>query len=81
MTVDINTDVFKMAAKFKNKRTLISTMRAQYRVFAIFAPPLVSHWSLLKKRINQNKTNGYLYLAKLFPPSLSLQTTPAAPNN
>ncbi len=35
-----------MAAKLKEKRTRITTVRGQYLSFAIFPTHLISHWSL-----------------------------------
>jgi hypothetical protein len=34
----------KMAAKLRDKRS-INTMRVKNRAFAIFPPPVISHWS------------------------------------
>ncbi len=42
---------FKMAARFKNKRTSIITVRDQYLTFAMFPAPLTSRWSLPLKSV------------------------------
>ncbi len=39
-----------MAAKLKDKRTSITTVRDQFQSFATFPTPLVSHWSLPLRR-------------------------------
>jgi hypothetical protein len=43
----MDTHVFKMAAKFREKRTSITTMGAKTQTFAIFLSPLISHYPLL----------------------------------
>jgi hypothetical protein len=40
------THVFKMAAKFREKRTSITTMGAKTQAFAIFLSHLISHYPL-----------------------------------
>ncbi len=44
--LNMETHVFKMAAKFREKRTSIATMGAKTQAFAIFLGPLISHYPL-----------------------------------
>jgi hypothetical protein len=49
-----------MAAEYKDKRTLITTVRGQYLSFATFPTPVLSHYplplSLIDKRVIGNNT-------------------------
>ncbi len=50
-----------MAAEYRDKRTLITTVRGQYLSFATFPTPLLSHYPLplnaLPSQVNDGKEN------------------------
>ena len=48
-----------MAAKLKDKRTSITTVPNILRSFAIFATPLISHWSLPLKPYSQETAQNF----------------------
>ncbi len=67
-----------MAAKLKDKKTSITTVPNILRSFAIFATPLISHWSLplnrvkiqnFEKRFKAKQVNIEAIQIKFFLPS------------